>query len=326
MSEPIWINDIPFLSREPMGHRFIAAFIFFDGDWHAYVPIDAEGMVMKMHSWPAEANYYGTHPEQPTDIATNFLDLISQHANHKPLKMHCAAIVDDIHNLSASLYKFKLIHDSGHDGSSRLAATEIEYLLVVCRSIFDHLQEVLQKFWDSVLLNEKEVSKNGLPPSFAKMALQGDIIRTAEALTTKYGLPPTIAECYPRNAPMFLRIRDFRDALVHHGKPMDYLFKGDDDFLIQKRLGPFKDLDIWDDHEVEENSLAPLFPVLAQVVHGTLAACEDFALAIGQTIALPSAAVPGMRLYVRGYFNEYLLGAIADAEKRLMAGRSIVPD
>lgn len=319
------VGDIPFILKKPMGDRYLAAFTFFDGDWHCFLRTEEPGVFMRTRAWPAEAAYYGTAAAAPEDLTTEFLDLIGQRANFKSIQMHCAAFLDDLHNLSASLHKLDLIHAHGSQGASRLAATEIEYLLVVCRSIFDHLQETLQKIWKTVSLHDKSVKKRDLKPSFARMALHGDEPRTAEELASCYGLPHLVAECYPQSAPLFLRIRSFRDALVHHGKPMDYLFRCDDGFRIHRQLGPFKDLGIWDGEELTSSGLAPLFPVLAQLVHGTLEACDAFSRAIRLTIELPEPAVPGMQLFVRGYFGNTLQEAVRDARARLEAGRSIVP-
>jgi hypothetical protein len=77
---------------------------------------------------------------------------------------------------------------------------------------------------------------------------------------------------------------------------------------------------------MQPNEIAPLEPLLGLIVHATLAACEDFSATLLRHVKFDDPMVPGMRLYLRGYFNESLIHALADADTRLAAGRSLVRD
>lgn len=70
-----------------------------------------------------------------------FLNFVAQYANRRSVMRAFDAIQDDIFNLSASLAKLSIIHSAADnvDGSARMAATEVEYILFVCRSLFDLL-------------------------------------------------------------------------------------------------------------------------------------------------------------------------------------------
>lgn len=319
------LHDIPFVDKEQLGGRYIAAMLFFDGDWHAFVPIEGDRKVIRTKAWPAEATYYGTHPESPTDLTTDFLQFFGQRANFTVVKQHYSAILEHIQSIATSLYKLEALHAIKHPGSSRLATTEIEYLLTVCRSIFDHLQEALAKLWETVQLNGAITKKQGLPKSFAKMVEAGNRRQTAADLSARYALPVDIASGYVRHAEMFLRIREFRNRFIHGGRPTDTIFKGETEYQVRRHFGPFRDLDIWDEAEVEPNEIVPLKPILAQIVHGTFYACEDFARTWSNYIQHPPATAPNMQLFVRGYFNVHLISALNDAEGRRSRGRSIVP-
>lgn len=318
------VQEIPFLDKDQLDGRFVAGITFYDGDWHAFLPIE-DGRVVWTKAWPAETLYYGTHPETPSDLNTDFLQFIGQHANFVTVKRPFSAIVDDIHNIAASIYKLELLHATKHEGASRLAATEIEYLLTVCRSIFDHLQEALAELWKTVSFTDS-TRKFELPPTFTGMVLRKNQQQTAQEIALRYGLPLYIAGGYVRHAEMFLKIREFRDRFIHNGKPVDIIFKGEAAFQVQRRLGPFRDLDIWDENEVEPNEIVPLLPILAQIIHGTFFACEDFARSWSYLIKHPPATAPDMKLYVRGYFNEHLIAVLNDAEHRRSRGRSIVAE
>jgi hypothetical protein len=82
----------------------------------------------------------------------------------------------------------------------------------------------------------------------------------------------------------------------------------------------------WRGAEVSANGLAPLAPVLNRIVHGTLAACDDFAHTLTRHFKWYEPTVPGMKLYMRGYHNETLKHALSDAESRIAEGRSLLGD
>jgi hypothetical protein len=156
------------------------------------------------------------------------------------------------------------------------------------------------------------------------MTLRGDEARSVEELTKTFGLPRPIAECYARHAPVFVKLRKFRDDIVHRGHNVRTIFHTETGFAIQRRLGPFA-LNVWRPEEVAENELAPLLPALGLLVHGTLTACNDFAHAVGGCIRLQPEIAPGLVLMMRGYFNSALLSALADADARIAEGLLLLP-
>jgi hypothetical protein len=331
LGEIIDVSQIPYLSKADLAGRFLCTLSFYDaGAWHTWVPTEGPRQkVIEIQAWPAEAFYFGKTPESPNDIFSGFLTFIAQRANLKGFHPPFSAIQDDIFNLSASLAKLNLIFaaaDTVTSGATRLAATEVEYILLVCRSVFDLLQEMLAKLWGAIAPTDPAKKKRALKKTFSDMTLSDNKLRSVTQIAEQYALPVIIAECYARHAPMFLKIRQFRDSLVHRGHQVQTIFRGEKGFVIQKRLGPFLNLDIWHDDEVQENDLVPLLPALAMVVHGTLAACEDFANTLMSCIRFADPIVPGMNLYMRGYFNEALLAALADADGRLAEGRRLVGD
>jgi hypothetical protein len=113
--------------------------------------------------------------------------------------------------------------------------------------------------------------------------------------------------------------------LVHRGQNVQIIFRGEKGFVIQRRLGPFLNPNIWRDGEAIENDLVPLLPALARVVQGTLAACEEFAFLFATRFTLLDPIVPGMHLFLRGYFNEFFMNLMKDADQRVLEGRGLLP-
>jgi hypothetical protein len=322
------ISAIPYLDPAETADRFLSSTSFFDaGAWRTWAPVEGPGrQVVEIQAWPAESFYYGRVAEKPSDFESDFLTFLAQRVNFRGLAPYLTAIQDDVMNLSTALAKMDLIYRSGssHDGSNRMAATEVEYILLVCRSLFDLLQELLAKLWSKVTLIDPTAKKKALKDTFSKMVLFDNKLLSPAEIAARYALPPMLADCYARHAPMFEKIRQFRDNLVHGGSRVDVIFRGDQGFLIRKRLGPFLDLQIWRDAEIEPNDLGPLKPALALIIRGTLAACEDFAVTLQRCLQFGGPTVPGMNLYVRGYYNAELLEALMDADQRLAEGRSLL--
>lgn len=327
LGDIVTLDRIPHFDLSDIGGRFICTLSFYDKDkWRCWFPVEGPSQrFVEAQAWPAEDSYFGHAPELATDTHSYLLNLIAQRANFDENKLAFCGVQDDIFNLSAALAKVEMAHAAGKGlhGSSRLVATEIEFTLAVCRSLFDLLQEIIANLWATVKPIDEGLTIKPLKRAFSDMALANNQVRTVAEISERFGLPETIAQFYARHAPLFLQIRRFRDSLLHRGSRVQTIFRGDRGFLIRKTLGPFRDLDIWRDDEIEKNHLVPLLPALGMVIHGTLDACDDFARTIERCIILPEPTVPGMNLYLRGYFDQKLALALEDAQARLTDGRSL---
>jgi hypothetical protein len=312
-------SAIPYLDLQKSQGRFISTLMFYDGSkWRMWV--SAGDQLIEIQAWPAESFYFSVAPESPTDLCFHFLDFIAQQASFSELQKPILGLQDDVFNLSASLAKISHLHTTKKEigtGVSRMVVTEVEYLFSICRSIFDLLQEIANALWKSIQLHDLSVTKNPLKDSFSKMVLFQGRESTQDELSERFGLPQPLAAYYKRNSDFFLTLKDFRDNIIHHGSQVQTIFSSDSGFLIRHSLKPFSNMKIWRDEEKHENGLAPLFPAIGIVVQKTLFACEDFSSTIAQVIKFPPPIVPGMRFFMRGYFNELFSSTLRDAANRL---------
>lgn len=313
------LSTIPYLDIPNLQGRFISTLTFHDGEqWRMWV--SAGDHLIEIKAWPAEGYYFSVAPESSTDLYLHFLDFIAQRACFPELKKPILGLRDDVFNLSASLAKISYLH-AGRDvigaGVSRMVVTEVEYLLSICRSIFDLLQEIAAALWETICLHDATVKKKPLKKTFSKMVLFNDRKSTQDELSERFGLPESLSAYYKRNADFFLDLREFRDSVVHRGSQVQTIFSSDSGFLIQHSLRPFSSMQIWRDDEKHQNDLVPLLPALGAVVHKTLSACEDFSSTIGQVIQFPPPIAPGMRFFMRGYSNEQFYTVLCDAATRL---------
>lgn len=315
------VASIPFVDVTNLQGRFLGSLFFYDGErWRTWTPLtDGTLIELKIVSL-AEGYYFAKAPESPNDIWFRSIDYIAQHAAFPELKHAVIGIMDDISNLSASLSKLRLLHNARDTigfGVEKMAATEVEYILSVCRSTFDLLQEVIAKLWESVQLLDTTTKKRQLKKSFSDMVMVSNEPATIEHLMQRYGLPQQLAEFYVGNAPFFIDLWKIRNKIVHNGSQVQTIFSGESGFFVSGHLRHFPALRIWRDDERTLNNLVPLLPAMGAIIFHTLSALEHWVFAFTTNIDSLPPAVPGMQLFMRGHFNEFFVEVLREVEARM---------
>jgi hypothetical protein len=314
------LKTIPFLDGSSLHGRFIPSLNFHDVDWRLWVIAGNQGeMLVEIKGVPAEACYFAREAESQNDLYIPFFEFLAQRVNFPKMQRAFAGIRDDIFNLSGSLAKLALLeksHDVVPHGLSRMATGEVEYFMVVLRSLFDLFQEVLMKLWDTVKLLDPNVRKQKLKPSFADMLTFKGEPADAVMIAQRFGLPMKVAAQYERARTIFDGLKKIRDNLVHNGSQLPHIFGGEGPFVIALRDNPFPNLGIWEEAERQTNDLVPLLPVLETLLCRSFLVCDELASAFQRTIQLPPPVVPGMSFFARGYFTGRLVDAIASGHRR----------
>src|SRR5260370_22371117 len=135
------LQQIHFLATPMDPNRIVPCLSFFvNGEWHCWMAFGEK--LEKMQMWPVEASYFGDKPERLTDQRFPILHLIAQHTLFADVLLQFRGIWNDYQSLAASLAKLTLYYRSRNDGIevSRFVQTELEYIILVCRSLFDLLQ------------------------------------------------------------------------------------------------------------------------------------------------------------------------------------------
>lgn len=318
------LDAIPYIDKDQLQGRFISTMHFYHGGrWELYV--DIGDRLLPIDARPAEAFYFAKEEEKDTDLYFHFLDFIAQHACFYGMDKPILGLRDDLFNLSASVAKIEHLHatrEAIKSGVSRMVATEIEYIYSVCRSMFDLLQEISSKLWAASILVDAEAEaarrrKKPLPETFSKVLYaKDDQIRTPEEIEARFGIPRLWAEYYVGHAAFFTGLRKFRDGIIHAGSQLDYVFDTEHGFLVGKKQRPFAGFDIWAADEHYDNDTVPLMPALGQVILQTILSCEDFSHMIVNAFAFPPPIVPGMKFFMRGYFDKSFGSLLQDALRR----------
>lgn len=281
--------------------------------WRLWIP-GPEGFIEMNPVQAYQSDYLAKQPAGPNDLCIPFVDLMWQRASWPKICPLIASISADFHNFGSSVEKLTFFY--GHRkhvrGATAFVKTELEYIFILSRSIFDLVHEAISHIWKSqVTLHDPvaEARRRGaqLPDSFRGMVQKGGALRTDQDLISTYGLPEGLAQAYCDSAPFFMQIRKFRDQIVHLGKDPAHLFDTEKGFCLPKTAYGFGELDFWKpEHSYNENVVS-LLPLLAYVVLGTIETCNRIVSALAGQIVLPPELAPGYHVFIRAPHNEALL-------------------
>jgi hypothetical protein len=226
------------------------------------------------------------------------------------------AISEDFHNMGTSVAKLKHFHgfrkQIGNRGTHRFASTELEYLVTLCRTTFDLLQEMIASIWRTRvrLLDETAESlrrARPLPKTFSKMVLhEKEQLRNAADIEAQFGLPKALAEQYERVSPFFSELRKTRDRIVHGGSGFGMIFDTERGFCVDPKTQPFNTFENWRPEHYYNENIASVLPWIADTILKTIDACNSLMGAFGSVVQLPPPIAPGYAIFVRGYHNEAL--------------------
>lgn len=297
------------LNREAfVGGRAASLDPVFDGSkWHLWAPI--AGKLQFVIGEPIQGQYWAKKPAAPNDVYVAFIDFFYQHGSWPDVISPLHSMRNDIFHLGACWAKLELYFRAREEWKYKVVdfvQTDIEYIFVVCRSIYDLSQKVIANIWRNHIeftdpATEKKRKGSPLPPSFAAISLDGDKPIPAQLLTDKYGLPPKLATVYAEEAPFFKALRDVRVGIEHYGKEFQYSFDVEGGFAVDSRDAVLSSLYQWPPEQVTKNGLAPLNPFLAHVINKTFGSMDRLTRALAGDFAWGPAAAPGYHMFLRGY-------------------------
>lgn len=272
-----------------------------DGDFHVWINRGNEISSMKSNSLIKGA-YFSKKADEEGDVCFNFLNFFYQRNVIKSIFPFLDYITNDMHNLATSLWKLEIFHEvsSKENDTSRCASSELEYILIVCRSIYDYVQFIAQTAWDNIELVNKNMHKKSLRGSFAKMVLRGDELISCEEIQAKYGITLELAKFYSEEGVFFKKLKNLRDDIVHRGLTADYIFDTEEGFAVSTYSKMFSSFDIWAEAKCCSNeNLTLLSPIISHIIQKTLEMVSYFTDALACKIMFPDDIAPGYRLFIR---------------------------
>lgn len=271
----------------------------------------------------AESDYLAKSPQRPDDLRIPFVEFMWQRGASAGVGSQASAIREDFHNLFSSASKLKVIHEWAKAKKGilpqRLVSTELEYMLIVSRSIFDLLYETIRDIWsNTTLANTSKRPQTKLPKKLSKFLLQGErnTPRQPTDLITKYGVPPKFAEELHKQASFFCFIRNLRDSIVHGLGESPWIFCLENGFGVRAASDPFASFK-WQPEHFYNDDLVSLFPWVSNIVIGTIDACNKILLAFASEVQFPRELAPGYNLFIRCESSEIVADLVAAARGEL---------
>ena len=315
--------DVTYLDVTAVQDRTVNLMPFWDGtSWHQWVP-GPTGLIKALMKDAVEGDYVATKAAQPVDLFIPFVNLIWQRASWPEVCPLISSVIDDIHDIAAVCAKLRHFeHYEDLTGSvRRFVKTDIEHLTVLCRGIFDLLQEAISWIWNTKVklhdsLAERQRKQRRLHRSFRKVVLNSEErIASAKQIGDKYSLPPLLCDTYHDLAGFFSYIRRARDKVVHGTASGNLIFATDRGFCVSPTAEPFDRISWRPEHYFNEN-IVFLTPWIAHIVMCTLESCNRLTTAFSSVISLPREIAPGYNIFLRGVHNKELLDTLADAHRK----------
>jgi hypothetical protein len=274
-----------------------------NGKFHAWLPKGDDIIDIKVIDL-VEGQYFAKKAGANDDIYFGFLNFLYQRNTVKSLFPFVEYITSDMRNLATSLRKLEIFHEIHHkEDSGRLVISELEYIITVCRSMYDHFQFIAKKIWDGIKLIDPATQKNSLSDSFSAMVLQGERLRTPNEISMKYSLTPQLSKFYSDGGIFFEKLRSFRDDIVHYGHTPGYIYVTEKGFSVNANHKLFSSFNIWTPGCYYPNDkLASLKPVIAYIIRETLGTMGRFVNVLEQQIKFPDDIAPGYLLFMRGRY------------------------
>jgi hypothetical protein len=199
------LKAVAYLKIEHLGDgRTIKLMPLWDGkNWRMRIDTPVGIIEAKMMD-TVEGDYVGVGAAKESDLFIPFVHLMWQRASWPEICPLIMSISDDFHNMGTSLSKLKHFFHSQNSlpprSAARFAYTELEYLIMLTRTVFDLLQEMISILWaNSVqLLDEAAESRRRsgrLPKTFSRLVLRDkQEPRNAAEIESEFGLPKSLAE------------------------------------------------------------------------------------------------------------------------------------
>jgi hypothetical protein len=253
----------------------------------------------------AEGQYVAQEQAKADDLYFPFAELMWKRATWQEVCHWLTSINDDVHNLATALAKIDFFWDMRERrpvlSVGRFVKNEIEYILMVCRSILDSLHEITAAIWEKVTLTDPEAQKRKRPleKKFSSMVFRENKLMSAEEIAKHRHVPPGLAALYAEAGPFLGTVRQLRDRVVHGGHDAPFVFCTPRGFAIDRAAPHFAALPVWAPEHTYNENLVSLRPLLAHLILTTLYLCNGFGDALSRFIVLPDDIAPGYQVFLR---------------------------
>jgi hypothetical protein len=309
------ISKLPYVKRVPTDGRIVFLLPYYDAearDWVLNLPVAKNQLGRLAGGEPVVSSYLATRPANPsTDYPFMLGTFVAQHLSFQGVAGALSRIEADIYQFCAVLEKYHLIaeHSRKRQFVELLYASELEYLVVLVRSVYDLLQKLSKHA--AALVHSLDAPRRrliaDLPDRFSQIVLHGDQPVTAEGITKKFGLPGPLAKFYEAESARFQILRDLRDSIEHHGETIPTIFQLEEGAAVSTSEPPWSSFPIWKPELLHKNNLGSLRLLFAHLIAEALEMTARYTAAYATCVAIPGALSDGIHLFLRHPFSHHLI-------------------
>lgn len=270
-------------------------------DWHLFHPGPDGSLTILNDAQAYKATYFGVESASDEDIQMPFFNLYYQHASFPNIIEYFGSIQEDIHNLAACISKIGVYQYLGQETNTDInhyILTELEYIISTCRSIYDTLHEIAKESWKNIQMFDG--GQNQLPNKLSSMVLDHYDPVDSEELIEKYGIHEEFAEYYEDLAEFLSKVKYHRDSVHHYGGSFKTIFLLEQGVAVDTEREPYSEFDSWDDEDVNEQGLAPIWPFVAHLIGKTIEFMNRLPESVFHGVALPGEIAPGYSVFLTG--------------------------
>jgi hypothetical protein len=271
------------------------------GDWHLYLRVRPGELGRIAGGEPVSGSYFAANavdPERDFEFALG--TLVAQRMSFLDILEQLNKLESGVHRCSAVLEKYHILWTTERGqarSASLLIQSELEYLLLLLRSVYDTLQAIVQAV----------AKKLVLPRSFRDVVMKGGHLLTVDEIQDRWRMPRPLADWYVQEATFFRLLRNLRDGIAHEGVRPPTVFETDWGFAIATDERPWAQVVDWVSKERWNGRLASLRSLFVEFVFHTLRATGRFGESMESFVQLPEPILRDVKYFVRSPFGSHLV-------------------
>lgn len=310
------IERLPFVHAAPRDGRRVVLQSYFDADvsdWFLFLEVKPGLLGRIAGGEPVYGGYLSREVADPVrDVEFPLATLLTQHLSFPKIIGRLSGIENDFHQCAAIMEKYHLIWSQLPQSSVRsglLIASELEYLFLVTRSLYDLVHNVVCEVASLlvVLDGTNRRAARQMPDSFRAVAMNGDELRSGDEIRAKYGLPAAIANWYVHEAPAFKELRRIRDGIAHHGRTVPTIFELPEGFALDVTSGVWEEFAIWPPNLRVGEKFGSVRALFAAAIGNAFDATTRLVTAIRSSVQLPASVGQDVHSFLRSPFGTRLV-------------------
>lgn len=302
--------ELPYISHVPTDGRKVPLLVYYDVDTLQFFAhsLQPDGRILVLPGVELEEGIYiakaAAKPE--LDYRLILLENIIQHFLFADVIFVLQAIERDLINGLASIHEYFVLLNHANQykdhADNLMIGTNVEYAFGNHRAFYDLLHDLICK------IHRKYQKK---APSNMKDSFEYFAIKSEADLRKKFLFPEPIIEFYKSREEIFLKLRQIRNNIFHHGHSSDISFKFQDGFAFQvddRFATELGNLNLWSDELLKPNRLGSVLAILEFLERDML----DASLKLGNNLLLcfpilPRPIVPGYQVFLRSALSKHLI-------------------